>query len=494
MDENIESMRQLLELALSSGRKLKSAQTGYLHYSSNIAKNEPHLPIPLMENFLFVLALLKSRVIENIQEAKTMLEGLLHFQNKNNHDLAYGNFPLYMHEYPACNDRYSAIHIACVFIQILKQFSQILGQDLKKKLVESLFLCFQQAFRAHSEKNAPFPVAIKIACVSILTGQIITDEELIDRGEQMLETLKDNFDETYFYIPAALGSITVTLLMVYPRLSESPWKFIWNYLQNTWHRGIASYAGPGLKEWQQKEEPQVTLYDLVCGYFSDAFSGRSFKERPLHLEAMLITVTDDRFRVMEYPLEIQGKIKGAKWLLHLEDCFAYSYIEKAHIELKPGYEKGFYPFKLLWGNKQRAHTFVCQGGDAIAINFESNEIIFHLEGNGEFEDREKAREIQFFLDVDQEQEFLVSDQKASTFTMQDVVIIKDKQLELDLSFEVLEGEGRFFGHRMLGNRPAQLENKGEARFDAYDWQVFLRTLNRSEKCRVKIKWALRTCS
>jgi hypothetical protein len=52
---------------------------------------------------------------------------------------------------------------------------------------------------------------------------------------------------------------------------------------------------------------------------------------------------------------------------------------------------------------------------------------------------------------------------------------------------VEEGEGRLFGHRMLGNRPAQLAVKGGERFNAYDWQIFFRTLDRSEKFRLRAK-------
>lgn len=487
MNDSLESMRMLIELAVNSGRKRKSQQTGYLHYCYNQVEGEPHLPIPLIENFLFALALLRSRTIENINEAKTILEGLLHFQNKNPGDDARGNFPIYLHDFPACKDRFIGVHVACAIYWILKQFHQVLGQELKKQLEEALLFAVKHSLHTYAEKiNAPYPISVKIAAAAIATGQLLGDVQLSDYGSKMLEVLKENPDEASFYCPSALGSITASLLMVYPRLKESPWKFFWDHLEKTWHRGTASYAGPSLKEWQQGEEPQVTLYDLFCGYFSACFSQRALKESAVHLETALIPATDERFQVLNYPLTVQGVLKGANWLLHHAERFAYSYIEKGVIDINPTYEKGFHPFRLLWGDVQRVHTFVCQGGGAKTIQFDKTEMTFTLEGPVEVEDREKNREVLFFLDAHEELEFLISDQKASTFQLGEVVSIKDKDLSLRLSFQLEEGEGRFLGHRMLGNRPAQLDNKGTARFNAYDWQIFMRTINRSHQCRIKV--------
>lgn len=486
MNDHVESMRLMLELALNSGRKRKSQQTGYLHHCYNLADQETHLPIPLIENFLYALALLRSRIVENVQEAKTILDGLLHFQNKTEGDPTKGNFPIYLHDYPVCKDRFIGLHVACAIYWILKQFAPILGQDLKKRLEEALSLSIGQAQKSYTEKTASYPIAIKLAAAALAVGQLTGDTRLSNYGGQMLDVLCKNPEESCWYCPASLGSIAASLLMVYPCLGESPWNSFWEHLQNTWHRSTGSYAGPSLKEWQQGSEPQVSIYDLLCGYYSDGFSGRALRESPVHLEAVLIPITDERFDPIEYPMDVHGTHNGAKWSLHHKERLAYSFIEKGNIEINPAYEKGFHPFRLIWGDIQRTHSFVCQGGKASAITIDKTDLIFELEGDAELEDREKAREILFFIDTHEGLEFLVSGQKASTFTLEDTLSIKDKYLYLSLVFELLEGEGRFLGHRMLGNRPAQIEAKGSARFDAYDWQVFLRTINRSDKCRLKV--------
>nr|QIQ10889.1 hypothetical protein OJOKFFHK_00032 [uncultured bacterium] len=315
MNDSTESMRLLLELALNSGKKRKSDQTGYLHHCYHLNEHESHLPIPLVENFMFALALLRSRLIENIQEAKTVLEGLLHFQNTNPQDLSYGNFPIYLHEFPNCKDRFIGIQVASVIYWILRQFHQVIGQDLKKRLEESLVLSVKHALHTYQEKPSTYPTAVKIAATAIAAGHLLGNNQLECDGSAMLEHLRENLDELSLYSPTSLGALVTSLMMVYPILKNSPWKFLWELCQSTWHQGTASYAGPAFREWQQKGEPQVTLYDLICGYLSNAFSDRALKEAPVHLEAVLIPFTDERFELPSYPFEISGTINGANWLI-----------------------------------------------------------------------------------------------------------------------------------------------------------------------------------
>jgi len=499
MEEPIENTRMLNELALASGRKRKSPQTGFLHYCYNPVDQEPHLTIPPVENFLFALALLRSRTIENVQEAKAILEKLLAFQNRCENDPVYGNFPLYLHEYPACKDRFTGLHCASAIVLILKCFHQVIGQDLKNRLEEALILSIKQAFSAYSEKKAGYPNAVKIACTAIAAGRITQERSLEEQGYKLLEQLRDHPDLACWFCPSSLGSLTVSLLMVYPQLNDSPWSHFWDHLQTTWHLTTASYAGPGIKEWQEGQEPQVTLYDLVCGYFCGAFSARALKESPVHLEAMLIPTSGERFNAPSYPIDREGIFNGAKWKIHQEEHFAYSYIEKNALEQDSVYWKGFHPLKLLWGNRENVHTFVNQGGNASSITFNTAtsalndiDLVYELEGRAELEDREASREIQLFISNHEDLDFLISSQKASTFTLEDSLIIKDNFLTLMMTLTQEDGTGRFLGHRMLGNRPSQLSHKGNDRFSAYDWQLFLRTISREENSRIRIKLNIET--
>ena len=71
------------------------------------------------------------------------------------------------------------------------------------------------------------------------------------------------------------------------------------------------------------------------------------------------------------------------------------------------------------------------------------------------------------------------------------MLIRSGSLTFLLTLELVEGEGRFLGHRMLGNRSAQKGAKGNARFEAFDWLVFLRTIQREATCRIVAELELR---
>lgn len=487
IDRN-ESMRQLVEMAVSSGRKRQSAQTGYIHYCYHLQEDEPHLPIPIVENFLFALALLKSRTIENVNEAKTILDGLLHFQNMSEESIAFGNFPIYMHEYPICKDRFTGIQVACAIYWILRQFHHVIGQDLKLRLENSFAKLLTHALKTHREKAAPYPIVMKLSSVAKAGGNLLQLRHIEEEGAKLLDQLVTNSDRSSWYCPESLGEILSGLMMVYPRLSESPWADLWKHLGDTWHRQTCTYVGPAFKEWQCGEEPQVTLYDFIMGYFSGGFSARAMKESMVHLQSTLIPASDDILSEPPYPLRIDGSFGNEQWHLYHHKQLAYCFIEKSP-DINPIYLKGYHPLRIVWGDLQRVHTFVCQGGNSKTTEFVlvpgGVDIIFQLNNPVEVEDREKSRETIFFMDAHDELTTLISGQKATTFSLGEEITMRSGVCGLSLTFHLQEGDGRFLGHRMLGNRPSQVCLKGKQRYNASDWQLFMRTVQRSELCIVK---------
>lgn len=495
MNDRSESLRQMIEMAISYGRKLQSSQTGYLHHCYGLHDEETHLPIPLVENFLFALALLRSRLIENVTEAKTMLDRLLHFQNRQSECqgdkiIAAGNFPVYVHEYPVCNDRFTGIHVACAIYWMLKLFHQVLGQELKKRLEEAFIAAVRHALKMQHEKPAGYALALKIAALAQAGGQLLQDVELVRQGQVLLEQLHAMPSPSAWYCPKSMGMILSALGLLYVRLSDSPWRSFWQHLGDTWHRRTMTYIGPAVKEWQQGYEPQVTLYDMFMGYLSGGFPDRVLKANPTHLEAMLVPVCDDILPEPVYPMVLEGVCDGMNWQLHHAEGMAYTIIESNTLEINPAVEKSFHPFRLVWGGRQRVHTFVCQGGNSKIIGCRAGQhelcLSFALGDTVEVEEREKSRDVIFFMDTQEDVEFLVNGHKSSTFRLGDSLSICDAACHLGLTFTLEAGEGRFFGHRMLGNRPAQLDTKGSRRYQVYDWQVFVRTLGRSPNCRLNV--------
>ena len=135
------------------------------------------------------------------------------------------------------------------------------------------------------------------------------------------------------------------------------------------------------------------------------------------------------------------------------------------------------------GHWQRLHSFVCQGGNYDKVKWAKDdakiELIFDLRST------QTQREIEFFIDFFPGIQFKFNGRSSSTFILGQAILVKLGDYALTLTFDVIEGEGDFLGHLMRGNRPSQIANQGENRFAAYDWTLFLRTIRRSEHCRVR---------
>jgi len=110
--------RQLIDLAIDAARSFESSQTGLIHYPTPDT-------IPLYQNFCFCLALFRSLIGDNVQEAKEKLSHLLFFMDEN------GLFPTYLHEYPKrCPYARSSFPLKL----IEKHFGHILGHEIRTKL------------------------------------------------------------------------------------------------------------------------------------------------------------------------------------------------------------------------------------------------------------------------------------------------------------------------------------------------------------------------
>ncbi len=466
-----EIMRQLVELATRCGRNRWSAQTGYLHHCYNALPEEKQDTIPVVENALFAFALFQTRTVENISEGKALLSNLLHFQN------AEGNFPIYLHESPNCKDRFLGVGLLPVFYWTLKLFSQILGDELKKRLENAFDMLLKHCLKTHREKPGPYHLAIKIAAAAHAME--------ISEGSLLLSELQRIEDRAAWCCPAFLADILIALQMAYPSISQSPWNDFWTHLSNTWHMKSRSYIGPPVKEQQEGLEPQPTLYDLFLGYFTGGIARRALTDHLFHLQAPLIRPTEDRLVIPSYPFNITGQLNGRSWHLCQTPSYAYHVIEKKET-VNPATENTQHILRIVWGDGERTHTFACQAGDSEFSSFQIHperiDIYLDLTKAPNLGDREKSREFIFYCDVQENMQITVNGIPSNTFQLGDLVKLSTG---IGLQFSLEKGEGRFFGHAMRGNRPAQLPLKGVRRFDAYDWQFFLRTLHRQDQCRLK---------
>lgn len=483
-----DALRTLIDLGLRYARSRQSAHTHYLHDCDHATDEEKRETIPLVDNVLFALLLFHQRTTESVTEAKALLDNLLHFQGPT------GNFPIYLHEFPHSRDRFLGVQLLPSFYWILTLYGQVLGKELKARLEKATQQLLNHCLASQEEHIAPYPIALKIAASTKAIGTFWEDRGLITKGDILLNKLQLQTAPSAWFSPTSLGEILVSLQLLYPSLTEGPWHSFWQHLSDTWYSSACCYVGPGVKEQQASLEPQVTLYDLFLGYFYGTFAERALHPQSVHLQAALIRPSSDALPTPSYPLELTGKVGEREWLVQQNPHYGYSALARRG-ESNPATEHLQHTFKLVWGSPTHTHTFVCQGGKHTLTTFKpipnGVEFYFTLAECVSVEEREKSREIGFYFDVQEKVETTVNQQKTNTFKLGERVDIQAGALTLHATFSLEEGEGRFIGHFMRGNRPAQLPLKGSRRFDAYDWQLFLRTLARSSHCKLKVSLQIR---
>jgi hypothetical protein len=480
-----ERIRQLIDLALSSARQLQSKQTGYLHYCYHPIEEERYDTIPILENFLFSLLLLRTRTVENVLEAKEMIERLLHFQSQT------GNFPVYLHEFPQCHDRLIGLPLLPALYWIAKDFGQVLGKELFEKIALAATALLNICLNEFEDQTLPYALSIRLAASLKGFGELYKREDWIILGNSLLEKLqeqgKNNCSQTWNSSLQIAETLTA-LQMVYPSIENSPWDYFWGYLGDTWHHRSCCYAGAPLKELQEKEEPHPNLYDLYLGYLSGSYSSRALLHHPYHLHAALIQPCEDPLPVITYPLTLQGMVNDQEWFLYQDSDFAIALTAKPN-PLNSASDKGFHYLRIVWGDHERTHTFVSQGGNSSLVKFkrdkEKIELYFTLNEEMAHEQKEKNREVAFYYDLQEGAKTTVNGLRATTFLLGDLLNFSSGPFALSLKFSLMQGMGHFFGHLMPGNRPGQLDLKGKNRFQAFDNQIFLRSVSRNGPCTIK---------
>lgn len=131
--------RQLIEQSLCCFESYKNGQTSFIHFYRHAPYGLKHDTIPLLHNFLYVLALLKSSNVSLMQEGFRLLNHLLHFQIE-------GKFPFYLHDYPFV--RVSADELDCLItLDRISAFSQVMDKSLCQKLHHAMTLLKEVVFK-----------------------------------------------------------------------------------------------------------------------------------------------------------------------------------------------------------------------------------------------------------------------------------------------------------------------------------------------------------
>ncbi|MBA3722815.1 MAG: hypothetical protein H0W88_10510 [Parachlamydiaceae bacterium] len=487
-ENSIEKTKELIEAAMRAGRRLQSSQTGYIHHYYHSQDQDPQQTIPILENALFVLTLFRTRLVDNMNEAKEMLGRLLVFQCQQG--AAKGNFPIYLHHYPECLDRYVGILLLAPLYWILKLFGHVLGQELRGKLESSIKEIFSYGLQLEKEIPLPYSIQVRFAAAKMAYGTLFSNSELVNNGTIELKSLCELNHNDSWHMTAYLSDLLIGLQMAYPSIKNSPWATFWKYLERTWHRQTCCYVGPCIKELQKHEEPQITYYDIFMSYFSDQSAGRIKKNNSyINLHGALVQPSDDTIEIFNYPFDLEGTHNSQSWVIFHDNACAVTLLDKK-IALNPHLEQTYTPYRFVWGDETCAHSLVCQGGSALIDCHRHKgfvELFFHLDNEIDIEHPTRQKEINFYLDVFPGIQIKVENQATNTFEFGQEIIVHSGGAKLSFSFDLIEGEGQFLGHISRGNRPSQLDLKGENRYNSYDWNLFIRTIRRSNKCLIKAR-------
>ncbi|MCX6991431.1 MAG: hypothetical protein NTX49_10310, partial [Chlamydiae bacterium] len=75
----------------------------------------------------------------------------------------------------------------------------------------------------------------------------------------------------------------------------------------------------------------------------------------------------------------------------------------------------------------------------------------------------------------------------STFALTDTVVIASENSQIPIKISLVEGEGRLYGQLSKANRSSQIRKEG---YEAYDWKIGLRTIQRDTNLRLSIEMEL----
>jgi|GEM_PF-669521 len=472
LDIEEDRKRKPIELNLRAARKRQSPQTGFVHHCYE-ADTTRHDTIPLFENFCFILALLRSRQSENMLEGIALLHKLLAFEQN-------GQFPVYLHEFPVCKDRMLGIKLLAVFQAILEDFHAILETSLNDQLQQLICRIHHFAQEAKAQNNLPSRYEIYLD--SDASQEATTPDQMVDA------------------LIVARGAKT-------PGVMER--------IAKNWHGALMTFIGP---QEQERTEPKLTLFDLFMSDYFRNYPARVLTCHPVHLRASLIYASEETDQkshwtavphqsITAHPRQPYTLYWGSQEQLHSLVCDPKG--TRYRIEEKDQGAEFFFqciqpcsqdgPFEIAFFCN--LHLYCDRLGFA---NFDSaRRSKIEAErgrpfpvGKADEEDRfgkvAASQNSQNLSGRSIEHTFLINGRKASTFQLNDVVEIHSENLKLQIVFSLTEGKGIFFGHLSRGNRPLQIAAKGELRYEAFDWQIGLRTINRTDACvlRAQLSWSI----
>lgn len=223
-------MQSIFKHVLSAVDPLISKQTGCLHYYHG-AKNQQHDAIPLYENFLLVLVLLRTGEVDSVRKGRQLCERLLAFEAK--------GFPAYMHLFPQVDTRKTS-RILFLFALMLNKFSLGLGETLSGQLRQILISNLHLIDNPLMRKTVDF----------LFYGVEFDFQEMFDKP-------KDSYN---------WGTALLCFSVINPSIKEQ--KTIFNLVEEVWDFTEGIYKGDYANEKYEGIYRKQTLLDFILEPYS----------------------------------------------------------------------------------------------------------------------------------------------------------------------------------------------------------------------------------
>ncbi len=409
--------------AIQLARSCLSPRTGFVHLFAGQAGGDC---IPIYENFCYAIALIRQKTVQGVQEGKEILLRLYPFQVMT--EAFYGNFPLYLHEYPRCYSPMQPLRVAALLQQLLKDFSHVLEESFKEKtraVIERLVEC---ARRRREEK--PYDPVWERRYLALINQRapVAECQSSAEWAEELITA-------------QLLGVDTLRIAQLI-------------------HPALRVYCGPSEREAQDQSEPRLNALE--------AWANRASPPHPQHLEAIVAA--------LPYPPHDlwSGEVNG--WQVRQGDGFALSFSRNR--------VKGS-ALRYIWGGSS-IHSLVILTLDAELEIIEDERgvsVYFDLPEMSDVEDNDLF-EIALYCDLSEETTLRIEHKTGTIFFLSQEVQIQTPDRIIRLMFDLEEGTGDFVGQISRSNRPLQTQRDA---FGAFDWKIALRTLRRSIRARMRLR-------
>ncbi len=236
--------RKYVESALKIiQEKLISPETNMVHVSGlsegyGVGYSES---VPLEENILYILLLLRTKTQESINVAKERLFHLLRYQNSD------GSFPVTVTEFGSTTDWTPSFRILLALFQIHDGFQHILGSDLVEKIERSfslLFLwCREIIQKTKGNSSSHFVMHLLFSWVGMVKYPAESQENYREHYSQIVQSILDT-DEL---LDMSQSGILITLLLSYAScIHQDDSKAFLDQIQSLaamWNKNVG-YNGP----------------------------------------------------------------------------------------------------------------------------------------------------------------------------------------------------------------------------------------------------------